>query len=222
MTAGKLFGMSHADRLISFEETKGIPTKTAYIGWVEAQGRKQPVAPANGDETLRPDQMMIETELEATAANVTGKPDGVKGVLANVAIHDKWLMKLHTYMVRISGKDGHIGNGTIQVPEVITTSVDGDWTIPSKGVLLIGLGIHSAEGTKTDNTILRERVIVIDANDLDESVFENNRSASSTRLTPGAAPTTPLSIAMWVIISVLALLSLGVIGWSLRRGEAGE
>jgi hypothetical protein len=51
---------------------------------------------------------------------------------------------------------------TIQVPEVASQQVDGEWLIPNDGVLVVGLGVHTVGG-KDGKAVVRERLMVLEA-----------------------------------------------------------
>lgn len=51
---------------------------------------------------------------------------------------------------------------TVQIPEVASQEVAGEWLIPNDGVLVVGLGIHTASD-KDGKAVVRERLMVIEA-----------------------------------------------------------
>lgn len=51
---------------------------------------------------------------------------------------------------------------TVQIPEIASQEVVGEWLIPNDGVLVVGLGIHTA-GDKDGKAVIRERLMVIEA-----------------------------------------------------------
>jgi hypothetical protein len=51
---------------------------------------------------------------------------------------------------------------TVQIPEVASQEVVGEWLIPNDGVLVVGLGIHTASD-KDGKAVVRERLMVIEA-----------------------------------------------------------
>ncbi len=84
------------------------------------------------------------------------------------------------------------------------------------------MGVRSIPEPSTGQWVSYERLVVIDALDLDQKAFDSGRqSAPATRVV--GKTTWGIKVpAAWTIVVLLAVVSLGLIGWSLRRGEPAE
>jgi len=71
-----------------------------------------------------------------------------------------------------SCRQGSGPGSTVQIPEVASQEVAGEWLIPNDGVLVVGLGIHTASD-KGGKAVVRERLMVFEA----KTDAEVNRTA---------------------------------------------
>lgn len=114
----------------------------------------------------------------AFVPEIDAVPDGIRlqfagrpvdqGVFARVAIEETRLLRLHDVSLRegIKPKDEAIKPAEIrpqyQVPEVAIDRVEGEWLIPSDGVLIVSLGVRSGAGA-TGEPSVRERLALVEA-----------------------------------------------------------
>jgi hypothetical protein len=97
-----------------------------------------------------------------------------QGVLVRVVVDDTRLAAVHHVKLSeaVSPVDKRHAEGKIafdlDVPEVINTSVDGEWLIPNDGILLVSLGAHTIADDK-GKAVVRERLMVIEAQAAPES-----------------------------------------------------
>ncbi len=90
-----------------------------------------------------------------------------QGMLANISLEDSHVSSIHTYTNKESVPDAKGGRPTeikaqIQVPELVSGKVEGEWVIPKDGALLIGLGAYTT-GNDQGKAEVRERLAVIEA-----------------------------------------------------------
>ncbi len=153
-------------------------------------------------------RVAFQPELDAVQdgfeARLTGRTLD-QGVLATVVLDESRLVALHTSASTETlrgesdtpGEDQKI-TSQIQVPEVHTCHVEGEWLIPHGDVLLVSLGVHSVTDSK-GHSEPRERLAVIEMKpmrpvsasgkigpkDLQEIVEESQMVARAARLPLG-------------------------------------
>ncbi|ODU00854.1 MAG: hypothetical protein ABS79_02690 [Planctomycetes bacterium SCN 63-9] len=74
---------------------------------------------------------------------------------------------------------------TLQVAEVASQELAGEWLIPNGGMLVVGMGIHTVSD-KDGKAVVRERLLLIEADDA-----EVLRTAMLPEPVPGRAPAPP-------------------------------
>ena len=124
----------------------------------------------NGEEP----RAITESIREGFTATIAGRKLD-QGILVQVVIDDTEIRSIHEVKL-VSAPEFAVPDAkqaktfvaipkpVLQVPEVASQEVDGEWLIPNEGVLVVGLGIHTASG-KDGKAVIRERVMLIEATD---------------------------------------------------------
>jgi hypothetical protein len=137
------------------------PDTTNYVSWLERVESSVPGKPPG--VSLKPvtDALETGTSVEAAFAH-----DG-KRTTFTAKLHDTRLVRFHTAPVSESiprpNGPATVLRATMQVPEVAESSAEGTWAVDRGQALVISLGVYSHPDG------LRERLVVLDALDLDES-----------------------------------------------------
>ena len=86
-----------------------------------------------------------------------------KGVLVHATVEDNRLVAVHKLEVPVKPTDPAAGvMQEIEIPEVVKSKLEGDWTIPQDSYLIISLGVHR-ETNDVGSPSVRERLIVLDS-----------------------------------------------------------
>jgi hypothetical protein len=90
-----------------------------------------------------------------------------QGMLANISLEDSHVSSIHTYTIKETVPDAKGDSpseikGQIQVPEMVSGRVEGEWLIPKDGALIVGLGAHTSANDQGKAEV-RERLAVIEA-----------------------------------------------------------
>jgi hypothetical protein len=136
--------------------------------------------------------MTSESIREGFATTIAGRKLD-QGVLVQVVIDDTDIRSIHevkldsrTEFATPDAKNSKTfvarPKPVIQVPEVVSQEFAGEWLIPNQSTLILGLGIHTAEG-KDGKAVVRERLVLIDAVDA-----EVMRTAARIDETPRTSP----------------------------------
>jgi hypothetical protein len=86
---------------------------------------------------------------------------------------------------------------SIEVPEIASQEIAGEWLIPKDGILLVSFGPHTIAG-KDGKAVIRERLAILEAAALDNGTVRRTAAASGfitsqTHMTP-FVPATPRSL----------------------------
>ena len=196
------------------------PTQT-YVAWLDRDEK----APPGGASrvALVPRRAVLA---DGTSCDARGRRDG-DGVVVKAEVRDTLVLGMHTVNctenVFRDGVSRSMARGVYQVPEVINQAVTGSWKLPAGEAIVIGLGVHTVPGARPGLTVLRERFVLIDARDLDESAFQRGTADTQTigRASPGRTLTVGLlgRAAVWATVLGLPLTAAGLFGWFLGRGR---
>ncbi len=70
-------------------------------------------------------------------------------------------------------KSDEVHTVSIEVPEIASSAIAGEWLIPNDGILLVSFGPHTVAG-KDGKAVIRERLAIIEAEgDVEKSVQRN-------------------------------------------------
>ncbi len=111
-----------------------------------------------------------------------------QGVLAQVEIVDTRIDRMlsYTYEEKIDGDNGPVTlRGKAEVPEVSSSTAQGEWLIPSDGVLVVSLGLHT-KVDKTGKAETLERLALVD-------VAVADRAPVAHRILPEGLPPLPIA-----------------------------
>jgi hypothetical protein len=103
-----------------------------------------------------------------------------QGVLAKVVVEDVRVAAVHRVMLTETVQAAHHegSDGTVrpklEVPEVVKARVEGEWLIPSDGILLVSLGANTAADGQ-GKAVVRERLVLIEA---DTNLTQTRRDAT--------------------------------------------
>lgn len=185
------------------------PNTINYVAWLHRQADGPP-----GQATAVAFAPVAGTVEDGTDVMASGRRQGEE-IRVTVSIRDSRLLAIHG----VSASDsvgGRRGNGTtirgaMQVPEVVTARAEGSWTIGAGEALVVSLGVSSFPGPTGTGRVPRERLVVIDALDLDEPAFEAGRASvvkrSASRssllglLFPGAVSRGGFGVALVTVVS---------------------
>ena len=191
---GPKFG---ATRVAFLPKVEGLPVRTEGV----VKGRRRG-GTVRAEVDLRDDQIAA-VHAVACPDGLKPKPGVSKGMWGGVLGWLGW-----GGPTRISG--------TVQVPEVISSQVRGDWEIPAGKALVIGLGVHSLPRGWPGEGDVRERVVVIDAGDLDPDAYRAGRASSPTAPGVHDHPFQLATAGGWAAVVALAMAASGFAGWRLR------
>ena len=89
-----------------------------------------------------------------------------EGLLIKAVVKDRHLVGIQTSQIAAHTKDNSQKlTGTIQIPELIKSELSGEWTVPTKGVLVLSLGIHQ-ETSRFGFSKTRERLVMIEPREI--------------------------------------------------------
>ncbi|HEU5116356.1 MAG TPA: hypothetical protein VFT74_06715, partial [Isosphaeraceae bacterium] len=111
-----------------------------------------------------------------------------QGVLAQVEIVDTRIERMlsYTYEEKIDGDNGPVTlRGKAEVPEVSSSTAQGEWLIPSDGVLVVSLGLHT-KPSKEGKAATLERLALIE-------VAAVNQAPVAHRILPEGLPPLPIA-----------------------------
>ncbi len=111
-----------------------------------------------------------------------------QGVLAQVEIVDTRIDRMlsYTYEEKIDGDNGPLTlRGKAEVPEVSSSTAQGEWLIPSDGVLVVSLGLHT-KVDKDGKAETLERLALVD-------VAVADRTPVAHRILPEGLPPLPIA-----------------------------
>ena len=125
----------------------------------------------------------VEQTREGLAATLSGRKID-QGVLTRLVLEDSHCTSVHTFKVReraeTAGREPIAA--TIQVPEIATCEVAGEWVIPNDGVLIVSLGATTVK-EKDGKAGVRERVAMVEARHV-ETPFAAPAHATTRRVMP--------------------------------------
>ena len=154
---------------------------------------------------------------EGLRATLAARADG-EGMLVKVAAEESRCLAMHTFRVT----DGVAGatpqsrpttlTGTVQVPEVETSRVEGEWAIPKGEFLIVSLGAHSPGGTRGKNAV-RDRLVIIEATRSPADAAPKAAQAAPVPAAPEPDPRGPVAfsvvrIPLGTLLEARFLLSL--------------
>jgi hypothetical protein len=147
-------------------------------------------------------KMTSESIREGFATTIAGRKLD-QGVLVQVVIDDTDIRSIHEVKLdsRMEADAPDLKNPkdfvarpkpVIQVPEVVSQELAGEWLIPNQSTLIVGLGVHTAEG-KDGKAVVRERLVLIDAVDVEilrtaARIDENPRTSTLPPPAPSPSP----------------------------------
>ncbi len=111
-----------------------------------------------------------------------------QGVLARVEIVDRRIDRMlsYSYKEQVQGTNGPVTLcSTAEVPEVSSSSVEGEWLIPSEGVLVVSLGLQT-RADKAGKAETVERLALVD-------VRVPDRAPVAVRALPEGLPPLPIA-----------------------------
>ncbi|GAC1473246.1 MAG: hypothetical protein NVSMB9_21550 [Isosphaeraceae bacterium] len=156
---------------------------------------------------------------DETKCDVSGHRNP-EGTLVDASISDTQVLRGNTVPIEESTRNpAQSIAASYVVPEVVSATVKGTWTLPKGEGLVIGLGAHRADNG-TGGTVLQERVVLIDALDLDESAFALGQQYPQQPSGPGTLIGVGRTgrFLVWATILGLPLFAAGLFGWFLGRG----
>lgn len=106
------------------------------------------------------DQVRDDFDVEMTCRRVD------QGVMAKASIRETHLAAMHTYSINdgvTNPKTRTVSGVTagVQVAEVVSGKVGGEWLIPTDGILLVSFGAHTGSDKK-GNAVVRERIAIVE------------------------------------------------------------
>jgi hypothetical protein len=112
---------------------------------------------------------------EGVDIELCGRPID-QGMLTQVEIQETRLASLASYTLResVQPRDASESSpiplaASVQVPEIVRTSVAGEWLIPKDGLLIVGLGVHTSADA-SGKAVPCERLAVIEARPVPQPV----------------------------------------------------
>jgi hypothetical protein len=106
-----------------------------------------------------------------------------QGMLARLCVEDAHVARVHTFDIKETVKDAKGGrpaeiHGQVQVPELISGRVEGEWLIPKDGALIVSLGAFTS-ADEDGKAVVRERVALIEAHSVAPSDPEATKASFS-------------------------------------------
>jgi hypothetical protein len=134
-----------------------------YVAGLERQA-DGPVHQAASRVAYRPEVEQLREGFQAVLMG-SRRPDGV---LTRIELEDTRIAALHTveltemFVDRGRGGESFL-HSEIQVPDLVTRQVRGEWLIPTGEVLVVSLGAFTAVAPDEEDVSIRERLLVVDA-----------------------------------------------------------
>jgi len=128
-----------------------------------------------------------EPVLEGCRTSIVAR-ETAGGLRAQVHCASNWVADVRDVGVPTSSV-GHDFARTIQVPQVVSCEIHGEWTIPSDGALIINLGTNRPE--KKDAPIV-ERIAIVEPRKVPMAYSTEARTDSNGRKLPGVASLHPM------------------------------
>lgn len=153
------------------------PNATRLVTWMQRRADGPP-----GAATSLAFKPVVDAVGDGAVVTASGRRVG-ESLAVTASVRDSRLVAVHTFASgeTLAGRNRSSLSSATQVPEVVTTTADGSWTIEAGEALVISLGVHSASGPGG----LRERLVLIDGGDLDESSFRAGESSvAAARVAP--------------------------------------
>lgn len=198
------------------KEAPSVQTVSNYIASLER------ITNTPGKATSLAFKPIRSTINDRTTCDLSGLRDP-QGVLVKGLIQDTNLLgfdsvqcsETFTYP-KSTGRKPTIIHAVYQLPELVETRVEGSWKMPKGQGLVIGLGIHSVEDAKAGGFVTRERLVMIDAEDLDQAAYNLGQAKAQKPTWTGGTKLLATS-AVWCAVIGLGLVAMRLIDWSLRQ-----
>jgi hypothetical protein len=215
-TLGGIVGGAATESTLATGERgdQATPSAHRFVAWLHRKADGPP-----GRATQIGFAPVVDKVVNGTDVAATGRRDG-DGLTIKATVRDSRIIEVHTVVCkdtpRTPGSVAPIVAGSIQVPEVFTAAVDGTWRIEPGEALVISLGAFSVAGGQ------RERLVLIDGGDLDETAFQAGQASAPTAATPAVRKVSMVAYVVsrtpaGAVAAVMAFGCVTVFAWVVFR-----